>query len=94
MTTEAINKREVLDEIHAANMHNWSTNAGMQHRAPKTISRMHLPSVRIGGKGGGGFVRQVLALKADALQVVFLPPIDSELCRRSLLDLSPASDDQ
>lgn len=35
---------EVLDEIHAANMHNWSTNAGMQHRAENNqrFAVMHL----------------------------------------------------
>lgn len=42
----------------------------------------------------GDFLHQVSVLKAESVQVVCLPPIDSELCRRSLLDLSPASEDQ
>lgn len=83
---------EVLDEIHAANMHNWSTNARRQDWAENNhqYAEMHLLSDR----EKMGILSQVSALRADSLQVVCLPPIDSELCRRSLLDLSPVSEDQ
>lgn len=78
---------EVLGEIHAANMPNRSTNAGMQHRAENNHqdAAVHLRSES--EKTG-------IVLKAGSLQAVCLPPVDSELCRRSLWDLSPASEEQ
>lgn len=83
---------EVLDEIHAANMHNWSTNVGRQDWAENNhqYAEMHLLLER----EKTGILCLVSALRANSLQVVCLPPIGSELCRRSRLELSPASEDQ